>query len=564
MSTIRQTKNTRYATGGKIGAAGHLTKGRRRKKKNSWLPMVVFLLLLLGTVLIGWARGRVAKHCVLEAGEAVEATALVRYGNQTPEIIEPLTEEETVTPGIHSMKVSLWPFTYRVTVEVKDTIPPTGSPVQVNGGSEGLLPDNFVQNIQDKTEVKVTYKQMPDFTLPGVQKVYLLLTDLGDNFTEIVSEFRNVNLRNKLVLEAGSPVPDKMDFLAKQPGDIEVLTDLTSLDTSIVGNHEINVVVDGMEASLILEILDTIPPSFSTKRVEGWIGKAVEPGGFIFGLVDATQVQYAYVSTPDWSQGGAGTAEITVTDAGGNVVNAQVEYSLSEDNVPPEVAVSSIDVIIGESVSYKKAVGYSDNCDSISELKLEVDNSKVNLNIQGEYPVTYTVTDNSGNSTVKTGSVFVWEQQPLYYDENEVNAAADKILATILKEDMPELEKARAIYDWLHGSIGYINHSEKGDWIRGAYEGLIERQGDCFVYACTAKVLLTRAGIENMDIVKSQVNPSHFWNLVDVGEGWYHFDATPRKDKTVFFMWTDAQLREYSELHKNTHIYDESLYPEIN
>ena len=47
------------------------------------------------------------------------------------------------------------------------------------------------------------------------------------------------------------------------------------------------------------------------------------------------------------------------------------------------------------------------------------------------------------------------------------------------------------------------------------------------IYASTAKELLTRAGIKNMDIVKAAVNPSHYWNLVDVGDGWQHFDSTP-------------------------------------
>ena len=99
--------------------------------------------------------------------------------------------------------------------------------------------------------------------------------------------------------------------------------------------------------------------------------------------------------------------------------------------------------------------------------------------------------------------------------------------------------------------------------MRGAYEGLFKKEGDCFVYAATAKELLTLAGIQNIDIVKSTKNPSHYWNLVYIEDDWYHFDTTPRKDKSEFFLLTDAELEAYSSTHKNTHIFDRSLYPEI-
>ena len=128
---------------------------------------------------------------------------------------------------------------------------------------------------------------------------------------------------------------------------------------------------------------------------------------------------------------------------------------------------------------------------------------------------------------------------------------------------MTDREKAKAIYAWIKNNIGYISHSEKGNYTRGAYEGLFKYQGDCFVYAATAKELLTLAGIQNIDIVKATKNPSHYWNLVYIEDGWYHFDSTPRKDKSEFFLLTDAELEAYSSTHKNTHIFDRSLYPEI-
>ena len=196
-------------------------------------------------------------------------------------------------------------------------------------------------------------------------------------------------------------------------------------------------------------------------------------------------------------------------------------------------------------------------------MKFSIERSGVNLKEVGSYEVTYTVTDCSGNSTSVVGKINVLAEAPKWEDEDAIHAKAREILDSILEEGMTDREKAKAIYKWTKNHIGYISHSEKGNYMRGAYEGLFKKEGDCFVYAATAKELLTLAGIQNIDIVKATKNPSHYWNLVYIEDGWYHFDATPRKDKSEFFLLTDAELEAYSSSHKNTHIFDRSLYPEI-
>jgi hypothetical protein len=68
-----------------------------------------------------------------------------------------------------------------------------------------------------------------------------------------------------------------------------------------------------------------------------------------------------------------------------------------------------------------------------------------------------------------------------------------------------------------------------------------------------------------MDIERIPEGDSmHYWNLIDIGDGWYHFDTTRRADGTTFFYWTDAQIKEYSDAHNGTHNYDRSKYPTIN
>lgn len=67
-----------------------------------------------------------------------------------------------------------------------------------------------------------------------------------------------------------------------------------------------------------------------------------------------------------------------------------------------------------------------------------------------------------------------------------------------------------------------------------------------------------------MDIAKIPAKTLHYWNLVDLGEGWFHFDTTPRTDHPTIFMWTDAQMMDYSVRHNNSHNYDHDSYPAVN
>ena len=159
--------------------------------------------------------------------------------------------------------------------------------------------------------------------------------------------------------------------------------------------------------------------------------------------------------------------------------------------------------------------------------------------------------------------ITIKEKPQNYVTPEEVLEEADEVLKEITKKGMTKKEKAKAIYEWARMNIGYVNKSEKDSWTNGAHQGFTEKSGDCFVFFATAKALLTQAGIPNLDVVKSDTShSSHYWSLIDCGDGWYHFDATPRMGGgDDFFMKTDAQILKYSKNHRNSHIFDQSLYP---
>ena len=212
-----------------------------------------------------------------------------------------------------------------------------------------------------------------------------------------------------------------------------------------------------------------------------------------------------------------------------------------KDKVAPEIrGVKNRTIYVGDNISYKEGIEVVDNIDS--NLELKVDSSNVNLNSEGVYDVIYSVTDNDDNTSQVNMKLNVVDKPKTNIDLDELTRITDEVLDSILSIDMTQYEEAEAIYDWLKTNINYISYSDKDNWINGAYEGLVNGKGDCYVYFATAKQLLTRAGIENKDI--KEVNGKHYWNLVNLGEGWLHFDATKFYDSKRIFMWTDEQVKE--------------------
>ena len=312
-----------------------------------------------------------------------------------------------------------------------------------------------------------------------------------------------------------------------------------------------------------MQIVDTVAPVFEVRDITAYALVQRTIDEFVTASSDVTAITYAFEQEPDFTNIGTQTVTIIATDEGGNQSKQSANLTLMQDTESPTIT-GAVDLTVfrGKSVSYKANVKAQDNCPE--GLSFKVDSSQVNLNVVGTYPVTYIATDPAGNSVSVTVNVTVKEQT---YDINEVNAYADQILASIINDGMSQYDKALAIFNYVKRNIGYINDSEKGNYVKAAYEGLVNRRGDCYVYASATKVLLTRAGIPNMDIERIPSGTTmHYWNLVDIGDGhgWYHYDTTPRWDHPTIFLWTDAQMMEYSNRNYNSHNYDRSLYPTIN
>lgn len=372
-------------------------------------------------------------------------------------------------------------------------------------------------------------------------------------------------VRAEVTVEAGSPCPGLEDLLRWESGTAELLSGLSEdMELDQVTDHEVVIRVYGREVTSTLHVEDTVAPEVVTKDLTIYAGKEVSAEDFIEEITDATATTVQFEQEPDCGTDGVHEVSLLVTDGGGNVTKKEASLEVTVDTEAPVISgVEDLTVPVGGSISYKKGITVTDNIDE--EVELTVDASAVDLEKAGDYEVVYKAVDMAGNETTAAAVVHV---EPVSVDnitEDLVNAEADKILASLFSDQsLSEYDKAKKIYNWCHERIAYFDGTPKTNWVQGAYRGLVERKGDCYVYAMTAKCLLTRAGIKNMDIEKIPTPTTmHYWNLIDIGEGWHHFDTCRRVDGSTFFYKTDAELMAYSNSHDGTHNYDRSRYPDI-
>lgn len=374
-------------------------------------------------------------------------------------------------------------------------------------------------------------------------------------------------VKKELTVEAGDPCPALSDFLNWESRTAEVVSGLNEdLNLNTVADYEVVIQVYGKEVSSVLHVEDTVAPTAVTKDKTIYMGMEIKAEDFIEEAEDVTAVTVRFEKKPDVNKEGVQEVVLLIADEGGNMTKKTASLKVSADSEPPVISgVEDLKVPVGGSVSYKKGITVTDNIDE--NVELQVDAADVDLSTAGTYEVRYKAVDAAGNEASASAKVHV---EPVSVDnitEDLVNAEADKILASLFGDaagSMSEYDKAKKIYDWCHDRIAYLDGTPKTNWVQGAYRGLVDRKGDCYVYAMTAKCLLTRAEITNMDIEKIPTPTTmHYWNLIDIGEGWHHFDTCRRVDGSTFFYKTDAELMSYSNSHDGTHNYDRSRYPDI-
>lgn len=533
----------------------------RKRKRNFKQIIITNCVLLLGVagIFVGVLYGNVKGNITVEAGQSILPEDFLRF--KIFDISTTTTNIDFNTPNEYTINLDYLFFNLDKIVIVEDTIPPE---VVAKDGycltNGNLEPEKYISSAVDATALKYTVTNYIDTTVFTTQQVSIEVEDLGGNKTVVTANVTPVPVYSEIVVEAGEDLPKSSEFiLSSYNGEYTCDTDISSIPNNEVGKFPVLFNLDGMAIESYINVIDTIPPSITPKdSVVGYFTQEFNGKEFAKEIEDKTSVSFEITSNIDLSNSNSQVVNVKAIDEGGNTFEFSSMLTLEDDVEPPFIQVPNvIYAAIGNGVAYKSNLVLSDNTGN--EPELTIDNGGVNIQIEGIYPVTYTATDKAGNSTSKEVDVKIYNDTGT---EGQIITMAQEVLSDIITDGMTLKEKAVAIFNWCHNKIGYDNFYNKEDYLSCAYDGLSKRSGDCFVYAYVSQVLLTEAGIPNVSIEKiPTATTKHIWNLVDVGDGWVHFDATRRMDKMQICLWDNSKLLDYSNKNSKSHNYDPNEYP---
>ncbi|MCL2195305.1 MAG: transglutaminase-like domain-containing protein [Oscillospiraceae bacterium] len=318
--------------------------------------------------------------------------------------------------------------------------------------------------------------------------------------------------------------------------------------------------------ALFVRNLETTPPPpppwANAQLVETYAGAEVSPWDFI-APNEYTRQRFvpAFVEQPDTSRyGEEQTVLIALTNDEGETQTVVSVLRIVEDGVPPVIhGLREIHVGRGSTVAFRAGITVYH---STGEATLEVDSSAVNVNVPGTYEVVFIARSPAGQESRATAQVVVSAAT-----HEQALALIQPILNEHVRPGMTQAEQARAIFNWTRWNIQYALGGTHGDVLESVVQGMTRRRGDCYVFYAVARFMLEQVGIPTVTMRRYPViNARHVWLLVDLGDGWHHFDATPYLHElpNEGFMFTQAQAAAFDPRGRGfSHFsFDPSTLPE--
>ncbi|SCW51554.1 Transglutaminase-like superfamily protein [Eubacterium ruminantium] len=157
--------------------------------------------------------------------------------------------------------------------------------------------------------------------------------------------------------------------------------------------------------------------------------------------------------------------------------------------------------------------------------------------------------DNNIKMTDKVTEAYKSDDVTILSDkEKEVYNMATKVINSIIKEDMTDLEKEKAVIEWLHKNVAY-NHLEDdkeisfSDNFSSPYVVLKNKKAYRTGYATTFRLFMKMLGIDCKILFNE--DKMLVWNGIRIDNRWYYVDVYEESENQTqkYFNMTDEEAR---------------------
>ncbi len=206
----------------------------------------------------------------------------------------------------------------------------------------------------------------------------------------------------------------------------------SNVNTKKVGNYTTTYSLNNHKVICNVEVKDMRPPQFTTQEYTTDLKEDVKPKSFIKKIQDESKYTLSFESKPtkDTNQ----QVVIIATDKYGNTSKQEATLIRKKDKKKPTIKIpETIHVIKNENYDFEKDIKIKDNYDR--NPTVNIDTSSIDFTTPGNYKLTVTATDRSGNKTTKEVKVVVKHAQKVVYltFDDGPSENTDKILK-ILKQ----------------------------------------------------------------------------------------------------------------------------------
>ena len=469
----------------------------------------------------------------MEAGAPIPAVDPFLTEGFHGELLDTITDHMMRTPGEYVLRIQC-PENKRIfttVLAIQDTVAPAATgQLLVLAPGETAAPEAFLTDAADETALQYTFLQTPDPDSREIQNILIRVTDAGGNTADVPAQVLYSSL-GRVTVEAKNGLLTGADIDRPE-------AEPEGFMANTLGNYPVRVrLTDGVEIALVT-VVDTVAPVLTLQEKPFYTRHAYTPQELV-NVADATNVALSFVQAPDQDSDQPQTFSVQAVDAAGNETTATFPLTLAVDDTPPVLyGVVNRTGYVNEPIAYLAEAYAEDDVDGRVDMTVE---SGVLLSRKGKYTVTYTATDRSGNTASKSCTYTLVE--PTVTDE-QVRQMAQAILADIITPDMVTAEKLKAVFDYVRGRVHYTGSSNKKDWRQEAVRGYEDGRGDCFTVYSLTRALLDELQVPYMSVTRKGSSTHHYWVIVNIGTGWYHFDPLISSvHKHRCFMWTNQQCK---------------------